>query len=213
MVAIAGGGLIAAVGAPHAAPSASPLSATAATVLAKLTVQDERRTGYRRSEFHIWVDSDRDGCDTRQEVLSGEAIVKPALGADCKSIGGEWRSVYDGIVTNDPSSFDVDHLVPLAEAWDSGASAWDAGTRQAFANDLGAKNSLVAVSASSNRQKGDRDPTDWLPRPADHCRYVVAWIATKARWSLSIDTAEKTALVQLLHACPSRRITYRLATP
>ena len=116
-------------------------------------------------------------------------------------------------MTTDPSSFDVDHLVPLAEAWDSGASDWDAKRRQAFANDLGARNSLIAATASSNRKKGDRDPAEWLPRPVDRCRYVVAWIATKARWSLSVDSVEKLALVQILGFCPSRRITYQPAAP
>ena len=118
----------------------------------------EHVAGYDRAKFRLWVDADHDGCDTRDEVLIKEAVVKPRVGAGCTLQGGEWRSRYDGLVTKDPSSFDIDHMVPLNEAWQSGAWTWSAAKRQAFANDLGYQASLIAVSASSNRSKGDSEP-------------------------------------------------------
>ncbi|GAA2775231.1 hypothetical protein GCM10010521_62190 [Streptomyces rameus] len=82
-------------------------------------------------------------------------------------------------------------LVPLAEAWDSGASAWTAAEREAYANDLGDDRALIAVSAASNRSKADQDPSTWLPPAAGYrCQYATDWIADKTRWGLSIDTAE-----------------------
>jgi hypothetical protein len=97
-------------------------------------------------------------------------------------------------------------MVPLAEAWDSGARRWTAATRQAFANDLGASWVLIAVSAGSNRAKSDQDPADWLPPEADAlCSYLGDWLAVKARWSLSVDPRERTALEGLIRNCPGTR--------
>lgn len=151
--------------------------------LEALPVQLERRAGYDRDLFDHWVDADGDRCDARREVLIAEAVVRPRVGSPCSLSGGEWHSVYDGVVeTGDGSRLDVDHLVPLAEAWDSGAYEWDNDTRRRYANDLGYAHSLVAVSRSSNRQKGADDPAEWLPPEVSvRCWYVEAWIAVKIR--------------------------------
>jgi hypothetical protein len=84
-------------------------------------------------------------------------VKAPKQGDDCALTGGEWLSYYDGKTVTDPSRLDIDHMVPLAEAWDSGAAEWTAERREAYANDLGAEHSLVAVTAKSNRSKGDKD--------------------------------------------------------
>jgi hypothetical protein len=167
----------------------------------ELKVAREVRRGYDRSKFTHWTDDDADGCNARYEVLIAEARVKPALGSGCSLTGGRWFSYYDGQRTQNPSSFDVDHMVPLAEAWDSGARRWNAGTRKRFANDLGDKRSLVAVTASSNRSKSDRDPGDWLPRKGAHCRYVREYVAVKTRWRLTVDRPEKRALLRTARGC------------
>ena len=97
--------------------------------LEALAVQPERRSGYDRDLFDHWVDADGDGCDARREVLIAEAIEVPRVGSSCALSGGQWFSVYDGATeTGTGSGFDVDHLVPLAEAWDSGAYGWDSDT-------------------------------------------------------------------------------------
>lgn len=170
-------------------------------LLASLKIQDESGGGYDRDYFRHWIDSDGDGCNARREVLIQESRVEPTITGNCQ-VFGQWQSLYDNVATTDASSFDVDHMVPLKEAWDSGAYGWDAGTRTAFANDLGYAHSLVAVTASSNRSKSDRDPAQWLPTNQDfHCSYAFRWLAVKYRWSLSIDSAEALQLGRLAKGC------------
>ena len=142
-----------------------------------------------------------DGCDARREVLIAESQTPVSVGGGCSLSGGQWYSAFDGVVTTDPSSFDVDHFVPLKEAWDSGAHAWDSGTRQRFANDLDYAGSLIAVSASSNRSKGARDPAEWLPMPSYRCEYVRNWVEVKLRWDLTADPGEINALRSVGSAC------------
>ncbi|MEV6157901.1 HNH endonuclease family protein [Nonomuraea sp. NPDC052129] len=165
----------------------------------------EDRTGYKRTSFKHWIDVDRDGCDTRAEVLIDEATTPPDIGPGCVLTGGTWNSYYDDQLVDAASKLDVDHLVPLAEAWDSGAHAWDAAQRQAYANDLDEPWHLVAVTARSNRQKADKDPAQWLPphEPA-RCRYAAEWTAVKLRWHLSVDPAEKDALAAIARTCPDQ---------
>lgn len=182
-----------------------------------LPVAAEQRTGYDRDLFKHWIDADKNGCDTREEILIEEAISAPTVGPGCTLSGGAWFSYYDNKTTTDPSTFDIDHLTPLAEAWDSGAYRWDADTRMRYANDLDDQRSLVAVTASSNRSKSDRDPNEWMPPSTSTnvaCRYLVEWVATKTRWSLSIDTAEKNALLTGIdtHACPNASVPVTKAT-
>ncbi len=170
-------------------------------LLAALKIQDEFGGGYDRDYFRHWIDSDGDGCNTRREVLIQESRVDPSISGNCQ-VFGQWRSLFDGVTTTDASSFDVDHMVPLKEAWDSGAYGWDTGTRTAFANDLGYAHSLIAVTASSNRSKSDRDPAQWLPPNQDfHCSYAFRWLSVKYRWSLSIDAAEALQLGRLAKGC------------
>ncbi|MGV9277755.1 HNH endonuclease family protein [Streptomyces griseosporeus] len=180
--------------------------------LAQLPVSEEDRSGYQRGAFKHWVDADKDGCNTRAEVLKAEAVVAPEQGPRCKLTGGEWYSPYDDRYIEGPGGLDIDHLVPLAEAWDSGASQWSAEDRQAYANDLGDDRALIAVSAASNRSKADQDPTTWLP-PAEgyRCQYVTDWVADKTRWGLSIDPSEQAALSDVLSSCPDVPVTVTLA--
>lgn len=123
-------------------------------------------------------------------------------------------SLYDGLTFTDPGDLDIDHVVALAEAWDSGASNWTPARRRDFANDLGVWWSLIAVSASSNRVKSDQDPADWLP-PAvsDECPFLGAWLATKARWDLTMDAREARAIEVLLPACSATRMPFAPAPP
>lgn len=183
----------------------SPGAAPLADLLARLRVAGEDRSGYRRSLFEHWIDADEDGCDTRREVLIAESLAPVAVSGACDLSGGRWRSLYDGVTSTDPSTFDVDHVVPLAEAWDSGAWAWSPERRRRFANDLEADWALIAVSAPSNRSKGDRDPAEWRPPlPAVQCAYAEMWIAVKVRWQLSVDVAEQAVLASLISGCQAR---------
>jgi len=171
-----------------------------------LTVAADQLSGYERTLFNHWIDADKDKCDTRKEVLIQEAVVAPKLSSGCVFNGGKWISSYDGLATSDSSTLDIDHMVPLAEAWRSGAWKWSPAQREAFANDLTDSRALVAVTASLNRQKSDQDPSTWLP-PVDKCTYVSNWIAIKVRYSLTVDTAEANALTTLVASCSITSIT------
>lgn len=169
-----------------------------AELLRRVRVADELDdAGYDRALFSPWVDDDGDGCDTRCEVLEAERIDElPGLPA------GGWRSVYDDVTTDDPSELDIDHLVALGEAWRSGAATWDPARRAAFATDLDDPRTLLAVTASSNRSKGDNDPSQWRPPVEAHwCTYVTDWLAVKLRWDLAVDPIEFTALQFLVGEC------------
>lgn len=170
----------------------------------------ESRTGYSRDLFRHWVDADGDGCDTRDEVLIAEAEEAPSVGASCSLSGGRWYSYYDGVSQTSASALDIDHLVPLAEAWDSGAGSWSSATRQAYANDVGDRRTLVGVTSSVNRSKGDQDVAEWLPAQ-QQCRYLREWVAVKHRWRLSVDSAERGAMRSLAAGCADSTITVTLA--
>ena len=155
----------------------------------QLTIAEDKATGYNRALFKHWIDADKDGCDTRAEVLIEEAIVKPKIGLKCKLTGGKWVSAYDGKAITNASQLDVDHLVPLAEAWRSGAWKWTAAKRQAFANDLDNSEALIAVTLTTNRSKGDKDPTLWTPAKS-YCEYLNSWIKIKSQYNLTVDVLE-----------------------
>ncbi|GAA1140299.1 HNH endonuclease family protein [Nocardioides aquiterrae] len=199
-------GLVVVPAPAHAASYSAPLS----RAVADLPVAAESRSGYSRDLFRHWVDADGDGCDTRDEVLLAEAEEAPAVGPGCSLSGGRWYSYYDGVSQDDAADLDIDHLVPLAEAWDSGAGSWSSATREAYANDLGDYRTLVGVTAALNRSKGDQDVAEWLP-PQQQCRYLREWVAVKHRWRLSVDSAEKSAMTSLASGCADTTITVTLA--
>ena len=183
-------------------------------LLATLAIGVEQRSGYDRDLFDHWSDLDDNGCDTRQDVLAAESLIPVTTTDGCRVATGSWFSHFDGVTVTDPSSLDIDHLVPLAEAWDSGAWSWDAATRERFANDVDDPRSLIAVTASTNRSKSDRDPADWLPPLTSYrCTYLSNWVAVKARWSLSIDQAEYETLAAVLSTCPNAGDVADLPTP
>ncbi|NYH50800.1 hypothetical protein HNR06_000389 [Nocardiopsis arvandica] len=167
--------------------------------LEELRVEAENDpSGYDRSLFPHWTS--KDGCDTRQVVLQrdGEGV---EVDEDCDPVAGSWHSPYDGETFTDSGDLDIDHMVALNEGWRSGAHAWTTEKRERFANDLDSSQ-LWAVSASSNRSKGDSDPADWLPPlESSHCDYVVSWIEVKHTWDLTVDPDEEAALREVLADC------------
>ena len=167
-----------------------------------LRIEPEFVGGYDRDLFADWYDADRNGCNTRKEVLIAESLDSVQIGSGCSISGGRWFSIYDNVETTDSSKFDIDHMVPLSEAWDSGAWNWNADQRKYFANDLDQPFFLIAVTASSNRSKSDRDPVEWMPPNANyHCEYVRIWIEIKRAWDLSVDQAEHDYLARKLASC------------
>ncbi|MFF0409116.1 HNH endonuclease family protein [Kitasatospora sp. NPDC004745] len=199
----------------HAAPhraAGDTVTTTLYAAIDDLPVADESRDGYVRTAFRHWTDADGNGCDTRKEVLIAEAVDKPAVGPKCALSGGIWVSPYDDLVLTDSKLLDVDHVVPLAEAWDSGASNWSAKQREQYANDLDEPRALIAVSAKSNRSKADKDPADWMPPAAGYaCTYLADWTAVKTRWGLSVDAREVDALHRIAAGCDDAELQVVLA--
>jgi hypothetical protein len=176
------------------------LTPVASASTLQLVVAEDKTTGYSRNLFKHWIDADKDGCNTRAEVLIQEAITKPKVGTKCKLTGGKWLSAYDGKTLTNASQLDVDHMVPLAEAWRSGAWKWTSAQRQSFANDLENSEALIAVTASTNRSKGDKDPSLWMPAK-DQCVYIQNWISIKIKYSLTADPQEAEKLNSLVSTC------------
>ena len=151
---------------------------------------------YDRDLYGGWIDADGDCQNTRHEVLIAESAVPVTLDArGCKVIAGRWEDPYTGRVFTDPRDLDIDHFIPLAEVHRSGGHAWTPAQRRRYANDLVNPNTLIAVSASSNRSKRDRDPALWLPpNRAFHCEYLKTWVELKSHWGLSTDPVESKFL-------------------
>lgn len=166
--------------------------------LNSLKVRAENTSRYSRTDWKHWSNTSK-GCNTRVEVLKQESLTKPVM-KGCKIISGKWKSMYDGVTTTKPGSFDVDHMVPLKEAHASGGNAWSKAKKEKYANDMSYKNHLIAVSAKSNRSKSDKDPAEWLPAK-NKCEYVAAWITIKSNWNLTVDAKEKRALTNTLKNC------------
>ena len=182
---------------------------SALALLQLVRVENEYQVGYDRSFFDHWRDIDGDGCDSRDQVLKRDSISLPQVDpVNCNVIAGDWVSPYDGGKWSNPSDIDIDHVVALKEAWDSGAWAWSAAQRKAFANDTSDSRTLLAVTDSVNQSKSDKDPSNWLPPLQSYtCTYLGNWIAVKVRWSLSMDSSEFGRIKNLLQStCSSLNI-------
>ena len=190
------------------AHAATTYTGTVEHAITQLTVAPENRTGYLRTLFRHWIDADGDCQNARQETLISETLAPMTwtTASQCTAATGQWYSYFDGQTFTSASQVAIDHMVPLAEAWDSGASAWDAQRRQDYANDLGDPRALNAVGLSVNSSKSDSDPTAWMPA-LQRCRYYSDWVAIKLRWGLSIDSAELGALNALTAECGSMPMT------
>lgn len=156
---------------------------------------------YNRDDYLTsWRDNDGDCINTRHEVLAIESLVEPTFDeSGCQVIEGLWYDPYTDESFTDPSDLDIDHLVPLKEAHDSGAKYWSEEEKRAFANDTVTADALIAVDASANRSKGADDPALWLPPNQEyHCEYVRDWVAVKNAYDLEFDEDEVIAIEDIL---------------
>ncbi|BCB77765.1 HNH endonuclease family protein [Phytohabitans flavus] len=193
--------LLALAAAPAAAtPPNIPSYSTAVSRLNALTVAAESHgSSYNRDLFPHWI-TVSGSCNTREQVLKrdGSGVT---VDSSCYPTSGSWRSPFDGATWTNPADVDIDHMVPLSEAWASGAWAWTTARRQTYANDLGGPE-LWAVTDNVNQAKGDQDPATWQPPLASfRCTYARAWIQVKWFYGLSVDSAEKSALNGMLGTC------------
>jgi hypothetical protein len=167
---------------------------------------EERMPGYDRESFAWRTDVDRNGCDTRNDVLRRDLVdVGIRGGTDgCVVQEGVLEDPYSGARVSfdrsrDPEAVQIDHVVSLSDAWSAGAWRWDADYRAAFAND---PLELVAASAAENSAKSDATADAWLPEdPADACALVARQVAIKVRTELSVTQPEHDAMARVLDGC------------
>ena len=195
----------------EATPSGAATT-TARQLAAVLVVRAEGgSTTYSRDYFKHWIDANGDCQNTRTEVLIAESRVTPTYtsSSHCSVSRGKWYSWYDGKYWTYPADVDIDHVVALKEAWESGARYWTADNRKRFANDLGHGWSLDAVTDNVNQSKSDRDPAAWLPPLTSvRCGYAIHWVTVKYRWRLSVNSAERTKLLAILSGtCGAKTVT------
>jgi hypothetical protein len=188
-------------GDPH-----SDLSALPAGVVPLTIAPSTHEATYDREQFGStgWIDADGDCQDTRAEVLIQESAIPVTFTTTrgCTVADGQWTDPWSGMVSASARALDVDHTVPLANAWRSGAWAWTVAQRVAYANDLVDAPHLDAILLGENRSKGDQGPEGWRPPSRDAwCAYAQAWTQIKAKWQLTATAAEWDAVLELARAC------------
>jgi hypothetical protein len=183
-----------------ATPPGIPSAATAQSELATLTVASwTHTTTYSRDLFPTW-DTISGTCNTRETVLKrdGTGVV---VDSACAATSGKWYSPYDGATWTAASDVDIDHVVPLKNAWESGAWAWTTAKRESYANDL-SDPQLIAVTDNVNQSKGDKSPDAWKPPLTSYyCTYARMWVKVKYVWALTITSAEKSTVSGMLGTC------------
>ncbi|MBC7594311.1 MAG: HNH endonuclease [Kineosporiaceae bacterium] len=189
--------------------SAPAIVTTLHQAVGMLAVVPEDRHPYERSLFGAgWADLDGDCQDTRAEVLARESLAPIAKG--CTVFRGKWISYYDNEIWTRSFEVQIDHLVPLAEAWDSGAYRWNAEARLHYANDVGDRRALVPTTTALNYAKLADDPSRFIPA-INACRYILSWVAVKLRWNLTVDQREYEAITIVAKSCPNTKIVVRKA--
>ena len=196
--------------APSATPTSGPLLVAAPTALPsglpQLTIRavPGALPKYDRDDWRHWVDDDRDCQNARHETLVEESRIAVTFTDEerCSVATGEWLDPFTGDVLTSARDLDVDHMVPLSNAHRSGAWAWDAARRRAYANDLSYANHLIAVTNSVNRAKSDQGPERWKPPDESYwCQYARDWANIKADWGLSATQPEWDALLSMAAGC------------
>lgn len=164
--------------------------------------------GYSREAFPHWASDgmvfgweEPDGsCDVRDDALirDGQNV---QIDEYCTFVSGSWIGPYTGATLTDSSDVDIDHVVPLANAWRSGASEWNTDNRETYANDPGV---LLSTDDGANQEKGDKGPEAWKPLNQSYwCEYARRWVDIKSTWELSVNEAEYAALEEMLSTCPA----------
>ena len=177
------------------------VSVHAAEFMGVAIAPEEKSETYDRSDWKHWTDADNDRIKTRDEVLSSESLATVAIDGG-KVRSGLWAGPYTGLVSDNTRDFQIDHMVPLKEAHESGGHAWDAAEKEAYANDLSNPQHLIAVKGGSNGSKGAKDPAEWMPpNRAYWCTYLNDWVEIKRRWTLTMDQAEADAISNGLKVC------------
>lgn len=195
-------------------PSTSAASTSAVQTLETLSVKGRApKTGYDRALFgRAWKDVDRNGCDTRNDILARDLDDITRKGGGCTILSGVLNDPYSGKIINfvrgvgTSNAVQIDHVVALSDAWQKGAFRWSSEKRESFAND---PLELLAVDGRLNMQKSDSDAASWLPpNKKFRCAYVARQIAVKSKYGIWVTSAEKAAMVRILSSCPNQRLPY-----
>lgn len=187
------------------APSGTDAASASETLDQLEVAQPGSMGGYSREKFEHWSNAEEFGWDAPQSScdVRDAALIRDGndveVGSGCKVESGVWRDPYTDRTYTDPSDIDIDHVVPLANAWRSGASVWDDAERERYAN---APDVLLSVEDNANQEKGDKGPEAWKPpNRAERCDYAGHWIRIKSDYVLSVNPQEKTALEEMLATC------------
>jgi hypothetical protein len=183
-----------------ATPPGIPSESTARTWLSTIRVAPLGTSdGYSRDLFpHWWTVTGT--CNTREMVLQRDGT-NVVVDSSCAAISGSWYSPYDGATWRAASDVDIDHVVPLSNAWRTGARSWTTAKREAFANDR-YHPQLIAVTDNVNQAKGDQSPDQWKPPLTSYwCTYAKMWVASKYEWGLWVTSTERSALYGMLDRC------------
>ena len=181
-------------------PTARPATTLAITVAPISADVPE----YSRSQWNHWTDEDGDCQDARQEALISESLVGVTFESErkCRVATGRWYGAFTGIYVEAPGDLDVDHLVPLKNAHDSGGWAWSSDRKQEYANNLRDPDHLIAVTKGANRSKGAKGPEEWRPPDEGYwCQYATDWTDVKMEWGLTMTQRETEAVIEMLDTC------------
>ena len=184
-----------------APPSAARPATTLAITVAPIPTDIAE---YNRSQWKHWADENGDCQDARQEVLISESLVEVTFESErkCRVETGRWYSAFTGTYVEAPGDLDIDHLVPLKNAHDSGGRAWSSDRKQEYANYLGDSDHLIAVTKGANRSKGAKGPEEWRPPDEGYwCQYATDWTEVKMEWGLTMTQIETEAVIEMLDTC------------
>ena len=181
-------------------PTTIPAITLAITVAAIPTNMPE----YSRSQWKQWIDEDGDCQDARQEALIQESLIDVTFESEkkCRVATGRWYGAFTGAYVEDPGNLDIDHLVPLKNAHESGGWAWSSVKKQEYANDLKDADHLIAVTKGANQSKGAKGPEEWRPPDEGYwCKYATDWAEVKMEWGLTMTQTETEAVIEMLDTC------------
>lgn len=203
LVAVAGASIL--TGLPPADAATRTVATPLRTAVRHLEVAPRSHAASydRARQFGDWI-TQYGECDTRAVVLKDESLKPTTQNSYCTILSGRWYSYYNGRYYKSPygGALQIDHVVPVENAWTSGAWRWTKATRVHFYNDLGDPRSLVAVDQHDNEAKGASSPDQWMPTHG-RCRYIRSYVAVKTRWRLTVTRAEKRALSSYASSCPN----------
>ena len=180
--------------------------ATTSELVVTVASIPEGLSAYDRDDWRHWTDEDGDCQNARHEVLIEESLSEVTYRDDreCQVVAGEWFGAFTGTTVREAGDLDIDHLVPLKNAHESGGWAWTAERKEKYANNLAEPVHLIAVTSSANRSKGAKDPDEWRPPDESYwCEYAAGWITVKQTWDLSVTHTEAEALKEMLDTCAS----------